>query len=740
MKSEESSLQIDERPDPDKLLKQIQAESSQRGRLKIFFGAVAGVGKTYAMLEEAGLRKKEGVDVVVGIAETHKRPETEVLLEGLQIIPLKSLSYRRIEVKEFDLEAAPRRHPALILVDELAHSNAPGSRHAKRWQDVEELLEAGINVYTTLNVQHCESVKDVVAQITQVIVRETVPDAFIEKADQIELVDIPTEELLKRLREGKVYLGEQAELAARNFFRFGNLIALRQLALKYTTRSVDTKLRLFRDAHAISTVWKVGEHFLVCISSNPRAVQIIRAAKQIASDLGAQWTVVHVETPLAFERKARDRQQVADMLRFAEKMGAGTMTLSGEDVAETLISYARTKNISRIIIGKPGKRSLREMFLGSFIDKLTHKCGEIDLYLISGESEEESPPMQYVPPKSFSWNAFTWAVLTVGLCMAVDELLFPYLALANLIMVYLLGVVYLAYRYGRFISIVGIILSVACFDFFFVPPFYTFSVIDKEHLITFAVMLVVGLIIGSLTGRLRQQTIELRLREENTQVVYSLSRDLAKSSRPDELFQILLSHIQDFFKCPSAVFVPNSNNKDLTILTAVSRGREPASKEQAVAAWVYERRKMAGKGTDTFSGSEGLYVPLIGSQEIVGVLGVFPGDGTQLMIPDNFHTLEMFVSQTALAVEGARLAEAKIRAESELTKARIRNMILDTAAYDVKCSLNMISRAASELLKPEIVIDETRRNSLIKEIIRQAELLDNLTDDLPKVIDDLKQG
>jgi two-component system sensor histidine kinase KdpD len=731
---------MDKRPDPDKLLKQVQAENSKRGRLKIFFGAVAGVGKTYAMLEEARLRKKDGVDVVIGIVETHKRPETEILLEGLTIIPLKSISYKNIEVKEFDLEAAFKRRPALMLVDELAHSNAPGSRHAKRWQDVEELLDSGINVYTTLNVQHCESVNDIVAQVTKVIVRETVPDTFVERADEIELIDIPTEELLKRLKEGKVYLGEQAELATLNFFRFGNLIALRQLALKYTSRSVDTRLRLFKDVHAISTVWKVGEHFLVCISSNPRAAKIIRAAKQIASDLGAQWTVVYVERPSAFEQNAKDKGRVAEMLHFAEKMGASTVTLSGENVAETLISYARSKNISRIIIGKPGKPSLREILFGSFIDKLTRKCGEIDLYLISGESKEEPPQTQYVPMKSFSWKALLWAVLIIGLCTVVDKLLFSYLALANLIMVYLLGVVWLAFRYGQFISIVGILLSIAFFDFFFIPPFYSFSIMDEEHFVTFGVMLIIGLIIGSLTGRLRQQTIELRLREENTRVLYSLSRDLAKSSRPDELFQIFLSHIQDFFKCPAVIFVVNPTNKALTVLTAISSGREPASKEQVVAAWVYEHCKIAGKGTDTFSGSEGLYVPLIGSQEIVGVLGIFPSNEKQFISPDNFHILEMFVSQTALAVEGAHLAEANIRAESELAKARIRSMILDTATYDVKGALNTISKAASELAKQEIVIDEAKRNSLIKEIIGQTKQLDNLAVELPKVIDELKQS
>ena len=734
---------MDKRPDPDKLLKNIQAEDSKKGKLKIFFGAVAGVGKTYTMLEQARVRKREGIDVAVGIVETHKRQETAALLEGLKVIPLKSITYKNIEVKEFDLEAALKRRPALILVDELAHSNAPGSRHTKRWQDVEELLDAGINVYTTLNVQHCESVNDVVAQITKVIVRETVPDNFVEKADEIELVDIPTEELLKRLKEGKVYLGEQAQLAVGNFFRFGNLIALRQLALKYTTRSVDTKMRLYKDVHEIPTVWKVGEQFLVSISSNPGATKIIRAARQIASDLGAQWTVVHVEGPSAFERSAEDKSRAAEMLRFAEKLGANTATLSGDDVAETLISYAQSKNISRIIIGKPGKPSLKEIFFGSFIDKLTRKCGDIDLYLISGESAEELLKTESMPVKkvkSFSWKGVLWAVFIIALCTTVNKLLFSYLALANLIMVYLLGVTWLAFRYGRYISIIGTLLSIACFDFFFIPPFYTFSVMDRGHFITFSVMLLVGLIIGNITGRLRRQTIGLRLREERTQVLYSLSRDLAKSSRPDELFQILLSHIQDFFKCPAVIFVGGSANKTPAVLTAVSGGRDIAVKEQAVAGWAKEHRKIAGKGTDTFAGSEGLYVPLIGSQEVVGVLGVFPSDEKQFMSPDNFHILEMFVSQAAMAVEGARLAEANTRAEAELGKARIRNMILDTAAYDVKGSLNMISKAASELLKNDTVADEAKRNSLIKEIIGQTEQLNSLAVEFPKIIDELKQG
>lgn len=384
---------MESRPNPDLLLKQIEAQASTRGRLKIFFGAVAGVGKTYAMLQEALIRKREGTCVAVGVVETHRRSETEALLGGLDSIPLRTVPYKSIEVTEFDLEAALRIHPTLILVDELAHTNAPGSRHAKRWQDVEELLNAGINVHTTLNVQHCESMNDLVAQATHVIVRETVPDAITDKADEIALVDIPPEALLKRLKEGKVYLGEQAERAAQNFFRLGNLIALRQLALKYTSRSVDSKLRAYQALQSVSSVWKIGEHFLVCVSSNPGAIKIIRAAKQIAADLGAQWTVACVES-VSRPLNAQNKENLKAMFLSAEQMGAKTVILYGENAAETIVAYAHSKNMSRIIIGKPGKPRFREVLFGSFVDKLSRICGAIDLFLISGEEEPQNAPSE----------------------------------------------------------------------------------------------------------------------------------------------------------------------------------------------------------------------------------------------------------------------------------------------------------------------------------------------------------
>jgi two-component system sensor histidine kinase KdpD len=417
------------------------------------------------------------------------------------------------------------------------------------------------------------------------------------------------------------------------------------------------------------------------------------------------------------------------------------VTLTGEDVVETLLAYARSKNIGRILIGKPGRPRLREQLFGSFVDKLARQCGEIDLYLISGETGEEAPGAQRAPAARIPWTAVVWAVGTVGLCTAIDAILHPYLARANLIMIYLLGVAWLAYRHGRSISILGTLLSVACFDFFFVPPLYSFTVLNKEYVLTFGVMLIVGLIIGSLTGRLRGQTISLDLRERRTQILYSLSRDLAKSSRPDELFQILLSHIHSYFACPAVVFTPDPASKAVRALTAVGDGRDHLSaNEQAVASWVYEHRRIAGNGMDTFSGSRGLYIPLIGSRETVGVLGVFPTDPKQFLDPDDFHILEVFIKQTALAVEGAELAAEYIKAEAELGRARIRNVLLDTAAYDTRSALAAISEAASQLLKPEVMTDEVKKKALVEQILMQAKQLDTLAAELPNVLEELKHS
>ncbi|MCX5716430.1 MAG: sensor histidine kinase KdpD [Candidatus Omnitrophica bacterium] len=721
-----------DRPNPDELLENIKREESHRGKLKIFFGAAAGVGKTYSMLETARMQKKEGIDVVAGWVETHKRVETEALLEGLEILPAKIIQYKNVELREFDIDAALERKPALILVDELAHTNAPGSRHPKRWQDVEELLDKGIDVYTTLNVQHCESATDVVAQITGVTVRETVPDTLVEKADEIELVDLPTENLLKRLKDGKVYLGEMAQRAAQHFFQPGNLIALRQLALRYTAHNVDEKLMSYKQAHAISKVWGARDRFLVCISPSPEAMGLIRAGKRIASDLGVNWTVAYVETSL--ESNEKDRARISETMRLAENLGAQVATLSGQDIAETLISYARSKNITKIILGKPEKPGWREYVFGSLIDRLARKCQGIDLYLLSGEAQDE--PIEVAPRgmAPFSWKNFLKTLCIVIFCTLIDWVLLGYLALVNLIMLYFLGVTWVAFKYGRRMSMIASFLSVLFFDFFFVPPYFTFAVADIEYTLTFAVMLIVGFAIAHLTGRLRRQASMLRFREDRTQVLYALSRELSKSSYPDELFKISLKHVQEFFKCRTVILTPDANKK----LTPRFGNREEldlSPNEIAVAQWSYENKKSAGRDTDTLPGSKGVYLPFVGSEKTVGVLGVFPVQDKQFIDPEQWHILEVFVSQTALAVEGAQLAATALEAAAKIESERLKNLLLTTFSSELPQPLVSISQTASELLKPENIRDDSKRAVLIEKMKQEVGRLNTLIAEIPQIIE-----
>ncbi|MBI5417645.1 sensor histidine kinase KdpD [Candidatus Poribacteria bacterium] len=721
-----------DRPNPDNILKMVKDEDSRRGKLKIFFGAVAGVGKTYTMLESARLRKKEGIDVVIGLIETHKRIDTESLLEGLEILPSMIIKYKNVNLREFDIDATLKRNPGIILVDELAHTNAPGSRHTKRWQDIEELLDKGINVYTTLNVQHCESVNDIVSQVTGVTVHETVPDTFIERANDIELVDLPSEELLKRLKEGKIYLGAQAEHAAENFFQPGNLIALRQLALRYTAHNVDSKLQAYKEAHSIKKIWNVSDKFLVCISPSPDAIRLIRAGKRIASDLKVDWIVAYVEVPAFLQED--DRKRISEMMRLAETLGAETATLSGQDIAETLVSYARSKNITKIIIGKPSRPRWKEFLFGSVIDNFARKSNDMDLYLLSGDRQHDeivkSSSMEIAP---FSWKKFGLTIGVVFLCSIINKILVPYLELVNLIMIYFLGVTWVAFKYGRRMSIIASFLSVLLFDFFFVPPFFSFAVTDVEYFITFIVMLIVGFTIAHLTGQLQQQTIAMRLREDRTQSLYAISRDLSKSSYPDELFKIGLTHIQNFFKCSAVIFTPDTNN-NLTVNFGKIEKLNLSANDYTVVKWVYEHKKNAGKNTDTLPGwSNGMYLPFIGAEKIVGILGIFPEDD-KFKDPDQMHMLEMFVNQTALAVEGAELAKAALDATSNIENERFKNLLLTTFSYELQEPLTSISGIAAELLKPENINNESKRNILIEKMRNEINILNKNVNELPDII------
>lgn len=654
-----------DRPNPDQLLAAVKSEESHRGKLKIFFGSSAGVGKTYTMLEEARRLKKEGVDVVVGYAETHGRVETQKLLEGLEILPFQTIPYKNITLHEFDLDAAIHRHPKIILVDELAHANAPGLRHTKRWQDIEELLDQGIDVYTTLNVQHCESVNDIVNEVTRITVHETVPDTFVEKADEIELVDIPTEDLLGRLKDGKVYLGDMADRAAQNFFQVGNLIALRELALRYTERNVNVKLLTYRKTHAVSKTWNVSDRFLVCVSDYPEGFSLIRAGKRIASDLGIEWFVASVENT---DVSDNEKNQRAIMMHFADKLGAQTAILAGSNVAETLVEYARSKNITIMLIGKPSKHNLlKRIFRNPFVEDLAFKCGEIDIYILSG-NKEEAQPTKAVSASPFPRKNFLKILGIMTLCTLVNWVLFSYLALVNLIMFYLLGVTWIAFRYERQMAIIASILSVLLFDFFFIPPYFTFAVSDTQYIFTFIAMLIVGLTITSLTGQLRRQTVRMRANENRLESLYAFSKSLSKSSLPDELFTIALRHIQETFRVLAFILVPDDTGR-LSVHFGTVSPNELGPNDIAVAQWSYDHGKPAGQSTETLSSISGLYLPLIGAEKKLGVIGIISKDKEQFIDPDQFHLLETFVTQAAAAVEGARLAVASFHAQKSFKNA-----------------------------------------------------------------------
>src|SRR5262245_30223090 len=457
------------RPDPDALLIRVKQEEARkrRGQLKVFFGAAAGVGKTYAMLEAAREQRADGVDVVVGYVETHGRAETDALLQGLEILPPRAADYRGATLREFDLDGALARRPTLILVDELAHTNAPGSRHAKRWQDVLELLDAGINVYTTVNVQHVESLNDVVAKITGVVVRETVPDSVLEQADEVELIDLPPDDLLQRFKDGKVYMPEQAEEAVRNFFRKGNLIALRELALRSTAERVDAQMRVYMREHAIRSVWPAAERLLVCVGPTPDAARLVRSAKRMAEGLEAEWIAAYVETSAHARLSTEARDRVTQTLRLAEQLGAETVRLPGQKMSEAILAFAHDRNVTKIVVGKPRRRLWTRILIGSIVDALVQGSGDIDIYVISADKEQQAVPQTPAVRRAIpsDWAPYAWATAVVGLATGAAWLTLPFFELANLVMVYLLGIVVVATRYGRGPSLMASILSVAAPDF-----------------------------------------------------------------------------------------------------------------------------------------------------------------------------------------------------------------------------------------------------------------------------------
>ena len=723
-------MSAERRPDPDELLARVQqAETRQaRGKFKIFFGAAAGVGKTYAMLEAAREQRTQGVDVVVGWVETHGRVETEALLGGLEILPRRSVEYRGTALKEFDLDAALARRPALMLVDELAHSNAPGSRHAKRWQDVVELLDAGVNVYSAMNVQHVESLNDVVAKITGVIVRETVPDSIFEHTDEVELIDLPPDDLLHRLRDGKIYIPEQAREAIENFFRKGNLIALRELALRVTAQHVDAEMRHYMRDHAIRQTWPVRERLLVCIGPSPSSIRLVRAAKRMAEGLGAEWIVAYVETPSQVRLPQEARDRVAQTMRLAEQLGAEIHTLTGQRMSDEILAFARARNVSKLVVGKPARPLWKRIAMGSIVDTLVQGSGEIDVYVISGDRDDSRP----LPPRPWStqtnWLSYGYALGVVAICTGIAWAMFPYFAFSNLIMVYLLGVIVVATRYGHGPSLLASLLSVAAFDFFFVPPYFTFAVSDSQYFITFSVMLIVAVVISGLANRIRAQAESARERESRMATLYAMSRELASTRGVEGLLAVATRHITELFRARATILLPDASGRLGGVAGGAEFPMDPS--EVAVSQWVYQHGQVAGQGTDTLPGAAGLYVPLLGSRGAVGVLGLRPSEPRSLQAPEQLHQLETFASQTALAIERARLAEEAEQAQVHAETERLRNSLLSSVSHDLRTPLASITGAASTLLEGEGRLDAATRRDLLEALHEEADRLNRLVQNL----------
>ncbi|WP_027811432.1 sensor histidine kinase [Burkholderia cenocepacia] len=734
------------RPDPDQLLDKLQRdeEKQRRGQLKIFFGASAGVGKTYAMLQAVRQRVQEGVDVVVGIVETHGRAETAALLDGLDVLPPARIDYRGRTLAEFDLDGALARAPQLILVDELAHSNVQGARHLKRWQDVYELLDAGIDVYTTVNVQHLESLNDVVGAITGIRVWETVPDRVFDAADEVTLVDLPAEELLERMRDGKVYLAQQAERAVRNFFRKGNLIALRELALRRTADRVDAQMREYRADRSIQRIWQARERLLVCVGPGPEAPTLVRAAARLAASLRADWIAVYVETPRLQRLPDARRQRTLDALKLAAELGAETATLAGADAVAALIGYAKVRNVSKLVAGGSPKVGLVRRFARPFGEQLAERAGDVDLMLIRASASDETRAVPLdarardwrdafaqfgthrSPPRHYAYAAAICAAITV-----VASVVSGRLDLTNLVMLYLLGVVFSAVRLGRGPGVLQSFLSVAAFDYFFVPPRMSFSVSDTQYLLTFFGMLLTSLVISHLTSTLTRQASVAQRRERRTGAIYAMARELGAALTTEQIVEIGSRHVGEVFRARVAFLLPDSADQ------VRQKIEEPdaavtltgAELDSDVGQWVYDQQKPAGRGTDTLPATAALYLPLKAPMRTRGVLAVASREPRELEVPEQQRMLDAFAAQIALALERVHYVEIARDALVNMESERLRNSLLSAISHDLRTPLTTIVGFSSMLANGRAAAQAGDAAAAARLAQREGELVDAIHDE-----------
>jgi two-component system, OmpR family, sensor histidine kinase KdpD len=723
------------RPDPDRLLEQIKEDEARarHGRLKIFFGASAGVGKTYSMLEAARGVRAAGTDVVVGYVEPHGRVETERLLEGLPRLPPLAVSYHGIMRYEFDLDAALARHPEILLVDELAHSNLTGGepppRHPKRWQDIDELLAAGISVWTTVNVQHLESLNDLIFQTTGIRQRETLPDHVFDEADDIELIDLSPDDLIARMQAGKVYVGDQAGTAIERFFRKQNLMALREIALRRVADRVEAASRALPAAER-TQVRIAGDRVLVAVGPDEQAAELVRAGKRMADALDAEWTVVYVETPALLRLSEAARNRRIDVLRLAESLGGETVTLDGPSAAATLAEYAHVRNATRVIVGAPKRRGWRAWLRPSTAAELVRSARGFDVVMIAPAARYAPAPLPAAAgaaagATAIRWERYGWAVAISALCTLVAFAMYRRFELSNLVMIYLLGVTVAGLRLGRGPSAVSAVLNVAAFDFFFVPPRYSFAVSDVQYLVTFGTMVIIALVIANLTASVRQQTRVAGARERRTALLYAMSRELAVTRGIANMARVAVRHVAEVFQCQAVVLLPAPDGKlrypDETPLETSFRHAD-----LAVAQWVADHGRPAGLGTDTLPAARGQYLPLGEEGRTVGVLGVLPSNVRRVLLPEQSHLLSTFAGQIALALERARLAEVAEASSLAAERETLRNTLLASISHDLRTPLAVMAAAGSTLAQHGTSLDEATRVALAHSVETKAREMSDL--------------
>jgi two-component system sensor histidine kinase KdpD len=718
---------LDQRPSPDALLAQVKREEKAgEGRLTIFVGAAPGVGKTYEMLETARARRKEGEDVLIGVVETHGRKETEALLDGLEILPRKPIVYDNHVLPELDIDAALRRRPGLILVDELAHTNAPGSRHAKRYEDVEELLDAGIDVYTTLNIQHIESLNDVVAQITRVRVREIVPDAIVDRADAIKLVDLTPEELIERLEEGKVYVPAQAERALRHYFSPANLTALRELALRRTAERVDVQLLEQMRARAIPGPWPAGERIIVCVNEDPRSAGLVRYAKRLADRLHAPWTALSIETRRTLQLGEAERGRIADALRLAERLDGEAVTIpaKADRLADDIIGYAQKNNVTHVIAGKSSRSRWFEILHGSVVHDLVRHGGNISIQIIGGEAEQ--PPARAVAApeaRPIEPGPYAVALAAVGGALAVGLAIKPALGIENVDLIFLTAIVGVAARYGLWPSLAATVAASLCYNFYFLPPLYKFTIADPTNVLAFALFTVLALVVSNLAGRARLQTVTALQRARSVESLYAFSRKLARAGTMDDVIWATARQIAEMLRVRVVLLLPGDGDSAISVRGGFPPEDRLDEADFAAATWAWEQGRPAGRDSDTLPGADWLFVPMRTGRGAIGILGVRRDEPGPLLGAGQRRLLDALADQGALAIERVYLVDDIERVERAAETDRLRSALLTSISHDLKTPLAAVRGAAEALRDLPASSDEATKAELLATIIDEAERL-----------------